>query len=104
MYENFLDFFLSEPDRMVTTGDFMAQASGFVLLVGAVGHAATSAVAVAQSIGKHAAEPTVLATLYPSFPTWWVPETLVGCLPALLLLIAGVALASTGKKIKRIYF
>lgn len=104
MYEYLPEFLLSEPDRMVAIGRGMIRGGGFWLVVGAIGHFATTAMSVVQSMGHQAAVEHALAELYPSLPTWWVPESIVGCLPAALLIGAGVTLVSMGKQLKRAYF
>lgn len=104
MYEYLPEYLLADPDRMVGLGRGLARTGSFVLMIGVIGHAATTATMVVQGIGKHAAEPQSLAMLYPSLPTWWIPESILGSLPALVLVVAGMTLAAMGKEIKRIYF
>ena len=104
VYEYLPEFLLSEPDLMVALGRGLTRGGGFWLIVGAIGHGATTAISVVQSMGHKAVVAHTIAELYPSLPTWWVPESIVGCLPAVLLVGAGVTLASMGKQLKRAYF
>jgi hypothetical protein len=97
------EFFLTEPKRLLSLGRAMARTGWFILLVGAIGHAATSATAAVHSIAKQTGLATTLADIYPSLPTWWVPESIVGCLPALMLLALGFWLGSLGKQLQRLY-
>ena len=104
MYEYLPEYLLEEPDRMVGLGRGLARTGSFILLIGVIAHAATAATSIVNGIGKQVVEPQSLAMLYPSLPTWWIPESIIGSLPALLLLSAGITLAAMGKKLKRIYF
>ncbi|MDP9968834.1 hypothetical protein J2W39_000057 [Variovorax paradoxus] len=98
------EFLLTEPRRLIALGRFLLRSGAFILLVGSIGHAATTASAAAMSIGKQAAVSPTLAQLYPALPTWWVPESILGCLPAIILLIIGLSMASLGKRLKNAYF
>ena len=104
MYEYLPEYLLSEPDRIVALGRGLARGGSIWLSVGAIGYAATNAMSAVESIGQQAAVLRTLAEIYPSLPTWWVPESVIGCVPALIAICAGVVLASMGKQLKRAYF
>lgn len=104
MYEHLLEYFIGEPRRLIGLGRGLVRSGGFILLVGAIGSVGTTAIDVVQGFGKHAAMEPTLATLYPSLPTWWIPESIIGCLPAILIMTAGITVAELGKKLKRAYF
>jgi hypothetical protein len=44
---------------------------------------------------------TSLAMLYPSLPTWWVPESFLGYFACALTAVLGLALVQMGKAIDR---
>jgi hypothetical protein len=46
--------------------------------------------------------PRALAELYPTLPTWWIPETALGIAAAFLLVIIGAVIAHSAKKIERL--
>lgn len=104
MVERIYEYFLTEPRRLMSLGKNMVRAGGFILVIGAIGHSATAALSAVQSLGRQVAVPRDLAQLYPAFPTWWIPESLIGCLPAILLMILGFSLVSFGERLKRAYF
>lgn len=97
------EFLLTEPRRLMSLGRALLRAGWFILFAGAIGHAAIRATAAVHSIAKQAGVPNALADIYPSLPTWWVPESLIGCLPALLLVGAGLWLVSLGRQLQRLY-
>lgn len=104
MYEYLPDFLISEPDRMVSLGRGAISVGGLWLAAGSVGQIASMASAVMRSIGQNKVVPPALADIYPSLPTWWVPESISGCLPAVFVVAVGVALVVMGRKLKRVYF
>ena len=104
MFERIYEYFLSEPRRLIGLGNNLVRTGGFLLVLGAIGHAATGAISVALSFGKQTSNPQTLADLYPSIPTWFVPESIIGCVPAVLLIVIGFSIASFGKRLKRAYF
>ena len=103
MFERIYEYFLSEPRRLIDLGKALVNAGGFVLVLGAIGHAATGAVSVAQSFGKQTVSVFSLSDLYPAIPTWFVPESIIGCVPAVLSIVAGLSIRSLGQRLKRAY-
>ncbi|GAB2812303.1 hypothetical protein GCM10027276_11490 [Comamonas piscis] len=104
MIHLFPKFLIADLRRLIALGRFLLRSGAFILLVGAIGNAATTASAVAMSIGKQAVGSRTLAELYPSLPTWWVPESILGCLPAMTLMIIGFSITSLSKRLKNAYF
>lgn len=100
MFDNVLNYFLTEPRRLESLGGTLASIGVTVILAGLLGHVA---VVATGSIGSLAGPRTVktLAEIYPSLPTWWIPEGVVGGLPALILTASGIWLNVTGKRIRR---
>lgn len=103
MYESIVEFFLTHPRRMVATG--RALVTGATALVGAGlwGQAATTSVAAIYKIGGAESSPGSLAELYPSIPTWWIPESLFGYFVAGVVGAAGFVLWKAGKKYERFF-
>jgi hypothetical protein len=98
------EYLLEEPKRMVTFGRGLVRAGGFILIAGAVGNVATAGSTAILSIAHKTASVPSLASLYPSIPTWWIPESFLGCIPAALLIVGGITLTSLGRKIQRAYY
>lgn len=75
-----------------------------VIVVGLVGLVARTGVSAIQSLGKASTVPAQsLAQVYPGLWTWWIPETLIGTMPALAVAAVGIWLAMVGRKFQRVY-
>jgi hypothetical protein len=100
MYEKLLDYFLTEPGRLVGAGRLAARSGLLLLFIGLCGRVATTGVAVLLSRVPGAMQATALADVYPALPTWWVPETAFGFVLCVVLIASGIAAAQTGKKLQ----
>ena len=100
------EYFLREPRRLVELGRAMFTFSACLIVIGLAGYAARSGVSAFQHLGAataaHAA-PT-LASLYPTFITWWIPESFAGTLPAMAVAGAGLGLVMLGRRLRALYF
>jgi len=101
MFDRFYDFILTEPQRLIGAGRLFARFGMFLLLLAAIGHAATGAAGVAASFAKRGAPAPSLADLYPAIPTWFVAESVAGCIPAVVLIALGFGMVSLSKQVKR---
>jgi hypothetical protein len=101
MLERLENFFLTHPERLIGLGSAFAFMGMWLILFGLVGNIATSAINGLGIIGGHAGATKTLADIYPSLPTWWVPETIVGALPAMVLMSIGIWSNLEGKRIRR---
>ena len=95
-----IDFFLTQPRRLLALSQACVATGGFVLLAGILGWALMRVMGVVQQRAPSAGVPDRLATLYPMWWTWWVPETLNGTLPALALIGLGFWLNSLARKLR----
>lgn len=43
-----------------------------------------------------------MADIYPSLPTWWIPESIVGAVLATLMIFAGLIVSQLEKRIKQL--
>ncbi|MBI4807975.1 MAG: hypothetical protein HY799_03345 [Nitrosomonadales bacterium] len=100
MLDSTLNYFMREPRWLENLGSTLASIGTTVILAGLLGHVG---VVATGAIGSLAGQNTVktLAEIYPSLPTWWIPEGVVGGLPALILTASGIWLNVTGKRIRR---
>lgn len=101
MLERIEDYFLTEPERLIQLGSALAFLGGWLILFALGGHVATSAVNAIGNIGGHFGTLKTLADIYPSIPTWWVPESNIGILTAIIITVAGLWINQIGKRIRR---
>lgn len=101
MVERVVDYFLTKPRRLMDIGYLLVMVGAGVILAGLIGHFATAATGVFARLGGHAGQATTLTELYPTLPTWWVPESILGGMPALLLSALGIWLNHTGRRLLR---
>jgi hypothetical protein len=78
MYEMLIEFFVARPGRLSAMGRAVFHLSGVILLVDVCGRIATVGVSAIQGMGGTKPYETSLALLYPSLPTWWVPDSFLG--------------------------
>lgn len=102
MWDRVVDYFLEAPERLGGLGRALASAGSFIIVAGVIGHVARSVNTIALSIGKPAAGAKSLAELYPSLWTWWVPESIIGAMPALILIGFGVWLVLLERRLQRL--
>ena len=101
MYEMLIEFFVARPGRLRAMGRAVFHLSGIILLVGLCGRIATVGVSAIQGMGGAKPYETSLALLYPSLPTWWVPESGLGYGACVLIAMLGLMLVQMGKAIDR---
>jgi len=102
MFIRIEEYFLSEPERLIRLGSTLAYLGGMLIVFALLGNVATSAIGALGGFGGHANAPKVLADIYPSLPTWWIPESIIGAMPAILTVFAGLILVQSGKRIKQL--
>jgi hypothetical protein len=103
MWDRVIDYSLAQPGRLVTLGRTFVTIGFGIIFAGLVGRLATGAQHAILQIAPHPGEARGLAELFPNFWTWWIPETIVGAIPALCLIALGVWLAVFGRRIERLY-
>lgn len=98
--EDVYSWLISRPGLIYNTGNCMWSA-GFALLLSGLFNLLMKA-AISPFSSPHAGQENGIAAIFPSIPTWWIPETAFGFGFALLLIVLGVLLALEGKKLKRV--
>ena len=101
MYEMLIEFFIARPSRLSALGRTLFQASASILLVGVCGHVAITASSAIRAMAISVPTSTSLAMLYPSLPTWWVPESFLGYFACVLIAVLGLTLVQMGKAVDR---
>lgn len=102
MFVNFFDLILLKPKRIALLGHCMFRFFAFLILLGMIGHAATTASSLILSMGKHTVSTSGLAELYPNLPTLFIPETFEGFAASLFMAGIGVAMVHFGNQWQRV--
>ena len=92
---------LERPRRLLEMGRLFAYLGGLWCMAGIAGAFATRAIGLLQHTARQTLASQRLADLYPGLPTWWVPESWLGAMPAIALLVFGLWLVAVGKKLLR---
>lgn len=101
MLERIENYFLEQPNRLIALGRILAEVGGGLLVFAAIGRVVVLAPGVISSMGGVQEASKTLAEIYPTLPTWWVPESIVGSLFALAIFFLGWWLAATGHRFRR---
>ncbi len=101
MLERLYEFFLTKPVRILVFGKAVLSC-GFALLIAGMFGGITTSVNSIKSVGGRQVANATLAEAYPAFPTWWIPETALGYIIAVLLICSGVAICVSGKRLIRV--
>ena len=94
MWERIYVWFLTKPDRFEAFGKSLAMSAAVLLVAGAYGNIAVKA----HSIGTKTAKS--LGDIYPGWPTFLVPESVTAAVMLGIVVLAGVLLTLTGRKLK----
>lgn len=90
-------FLFSHPHRLTLIGRTLYKGAAFQVLAGILAQIVTSAMRQAQPHG------TIrwLSDVWPSLPTWWIPESVLGMLAVTSLAAVGLAIAYEGRQGER---
>ena len=101
MFEMLINFFVARPDRLTAAGRVLFNLGATILLFAFCGRIATAGVSAIQGLASGTSREISLALLYPSLPTWWVPEGFPGYFACIVTIALSLALVQTGKAIDR---
>ena len=101
MLERVMVYFFAEPRRLENLGRTLVSIGATIILSGLLGHVAVTAIGAVSGLTGQANTVKTLAEIYPSLPTWWIPERILGALPAILAVAIGSWLNLTGKELRR---
>lgn len=101
MYEALLNYFLNSPTRLINAGKGLFFSGAGLLFVGQYSRVGPIAISAATRLTGKTAEPLMLADMYPTIPTWWVPETGWGYTFAAFLICTGLGVVFVGRKFDR---
>lgn len=94
---------MKEPRRLENLGSTLASIGAIIIVVGFYAHVVTTASSALEILSRQTSPVRTLAELYPSLPTGWVPESLIGGLPAVLLTATGLWINTIGRQIRRVF-
>ncbi len=92
-------FFMNRPERIIALGRSLAYLGWTLIMLALLGNVAKVATGAVWMLGGRASTTKTLADIYPYFPTWWIPESIVGAVPAILMLAVGLTCMQLGKRI-----
>jgi len=101
MYEWLMNWFLSQPIRIIHAGSSLFRAGMFLIVAGLLGRVATIGVSAIKSMNRSETSVLSLSDLYPAVPTWWIPESIVGYGLGIILVITGLIIVQTGREMVR---
>jgi hypothetical protein len=101
MFERVEEWFLDDPERIISLGYALIKVAGLLIMFGLVGHVVVIVTNMSGGFIGVATPTKMLSEIYQSFPTWWIPETYVGAALAVTILITGVWIQQTGIRLKR---
>lgn len=100
MLDYFMTWIYADPDDAKAAGRGLIAVGAWLLCCGVLGQVLIGFQTTAIS-GLGLLVPATLSTVYPDVPTWWVPESLIGALPALLLMAVGTLVVREAKEANR---
>lgn len=101
MAEWLLGVILAEPKLFRSIGRGLAGAGAWMIAIGLFAHNILDVLGRLQGrVGLRG--PASLAEMYPTLPTWWIPETWLGYTLAVSLMVAGIALARLARRLERL--
>lgn len=101
MLERLWDYFLDDPKRLIMAGRATHTSGWLLLMAGLLGVMLLAATNGVKSLGGQTVA-LGLADLYPALPTWWVPESFLGFLLAVILAGGGIYFEYIGRKMLRL--
>lgn len=104
MFNDFLAFYLSSPARMKFVGRLLCGFSATLIIAGMALRVPVVATEMIQAMTKTQISNVTLASIYPSLPTWFIPETIWAYAVMMGVFGVGVYLYELARDIERIYF
>lgn len=102
MFDKIIDYFVTEPRRLTELGAVLWHLGAGIIFIGFFGNVITVATSAVESLASHEAHAKTLAEMFPSFSTWWIPESVIGGIPAACVCGLGLWFQLAGKRIQLI--
>lgn len=98
-----IDYFITHPRRIKSIGRLLIISGMFITIAGLLGNLATSTTDMILNMGSPApTQVKTLAEIYPTLPTWWIPESFIGSVPAVLFIVLGLWLTAMANQLIRV--
>jgi hypothetical protein len=101
MLELLTDYFLAKPRRLLALGAALVRAGGLLLVAGLAGQVATTGASAVKRLGGGAQAEVALSDVLPGYLHVWMPKSALSYAVAILMLVAGLIAARTGRAYER---
>lgn len=101
MFEKLIEYFLTQPNRLISAGQALLSLGSLTCIAGLAGRVAIVGATSLQRLGGKTTLEVELAMLYPALPTWWIPEGAFGFSMCAVLILAGLTLTKLANDMKR---
>lgn len=97
-----VEFLLNPPARLKALGQFLSGGSGVLIILALYLRSGVLAVEIVQSMAKAKVTDVTLASMYPGFPTWFIPEGISGFVFWVLIWFFGVYAVWFAKQVESV--
>ena len=102
LFERLHHYFWSKPKRLIALGSAVRNIAFGWLAVGLYANVGVQAASIVSATAQGASAPqATISQLYPSLPTWWIPESPASFILLIASFAIGVWLTLAGKKLDR---
>jgi hypothetical protein len=103
MLRRIIEHFLYHPRQLVKLGGHITSLGCIYSVFGFFGQVATKIPGLLSQPSKQPIADKSLADIYPTLPTWWIPESAYGWMLAVSIVAIGLWLTVIGKHLNRVY-
>lgn len=103
MLSRIIEHFLYHPRQLVKLGGHITSFGCIYSVFGIFGQVAKKIPSALSLVSKQPIAEKSLADIYPTLPTWWIPESVFGWMLAISLVAIGLWLTVIGKHLHRVY-
>jgi hypothetical protein len=104
MLEILFVYLLNPPSRLKILGVFFSACSAGLIILGLYLHIGVVGIDLIRSMSKVDVGYSSPSALYPSIPTWFIPESAPGFIVLIVFFVSGAYAKMYAKEIGKIYF
>ena len=102
LLEGLHHYFWSKPKRLIALGGAVRNIAFGWLAVGLYANFGVKAASIVSATARGVStSPMSISQLYPSLPTWWIPESAISFILLIAAFGLGIRLTLAGKKLDR---